>query len=70
MSMALALIIIILIYLCWSYIKPSIQNVGVAAENLTEAMAKGAIVLNAKSGEDLDDALLAKLEEQRKFLKK
>lgn len=70
MSMALALVVLIIIYLCWSYIKPAVQNVGVAAENLTEAMAKGAIVLNAKSGEDLDDAMLTKLEEQRKFLKK
>lgn len=70
MSMALALVVLIIIYLCWSYVKPAIQNVGVAAENLTEAMAKGAIVLNAKSGEDLDDELLAKLEAQRKLIRK
>ena len=70
MSMALVFIILIVLYLTWSYIKHSIANIGIAAENATEALAKGAITLNAKAGEDLDDELLAKLEAQRKFLKK
>ena len=70
MSMALVFIILVILYLTWANIKPSVHNLGIAAENLTEAMAKGAITLNAKSGEDLDDAILQKLEEQRKFLKK
>lgn len=70
MSMAIILITLIVLYLTWAYIKPSIANLGTAAENVTEALAKGAIVLNAKSGEDLDDALLARLEEQRKYLRK
>lgn len=70
MSMALVFIILIILYLTWAYIKPSIANLGIAAENVTEAMAKGAITLNAKAGEDIDDALLQKLEEQRKYIRK
>lgn len=70
MAMALVFIILVVLYLTWAYIKPSIANIGVAAENATEALAKGAMALNAKAGEDLDDELLAKLEAQRKFIRK
>lgn len=70
MSMAIFFIVLIFVYLCWAYVKPAIQNLGLAAEHATEALAKGAVALNAKAGEDLDEALLQKIEEQRKLLKK
>ena len=70
MAMALVFIVLVVLYLTWTYIKPSIANIGAAAEHTTEALAKGAMVLNAKAGEDLDDELLAKLEAQRKFIRK
>ena len=70
MTMALALIIIVVLWLCWGHIKPSVANIGKAAEQSSEALVKGAIRLNLEAGKDLSDDIFNELARQREFLKK
>ena len=70
MELVIIIFGLIFLWLCWSYVKPSIANLGAAMEQSSEALVKGAVRLNKEAGKDLDDSVFEELARQREFLKK
>ena len=70
MSMALVILLLVVLWLTWGHIKPSVEQLGIAAQNSTEALAKASIKINVEAGKDLSEDVFAQLAKQRELLKK
>lgn len=70
MSMALVILLLVILWLTWSHIKPSVEQLGIAAQNSAEALAKASIKVNAEAGKDLSEDVFEQLAKQRELLKK